>query len=256
MRNCWAIYRREMQSLFISPIAYVVLVAFAVLGGWFFYSICAYFNLISVQSMQNPYMTGGLNLTQGVARPLFHNLSVILLFLMPLVTMRLLAEEKKSGTIELLFTYPVRDAEAVLAKFGAALTVLAAMLALSLVYVLLMAVIGDPEPGPLVAMYLGVFLMGAAFLALGLWVSSLTENQIVAGAVSFGALLFFYVLGWAASFAGEGLGKLTNQLSLLDHIENFTKGVIDTADVTYYLVFAAFFLFLTLRSLESRRWRG
>jgi ABC-2 type transport system permease protein len=256
VRNAGAIARREIRSYFTSPIAYVVLVIFSVLGGWFFYNLFAYYSLMSMQAMQDPYYARNLNLTQGVASPLFHNLTVIFIFLLPLVTMRLLAEEKRSGTIELLLTYPVRDVEAVLGKFLGAMAVYGAMLGLSTLYPGLMAIFGDVEAGPIASGYLGLALFGAACIALGTWVSSLTENQIVAAVGGFGALLLFFVVGWAGSVAGPTLGKLVTHLSLVDHMDDFAKGVIDTADVIFFLNFTVFFLFLTLRSLETRRWRG
>ena len=175
---------------------------------------------------------------------------------MPFITMRLFAEEKKSGTIELLLTYPVRDIEAVMGKFASALTVLVSLLFVSLLGPLLLEIIADPETGPLVGGYLGFVLLGSAFISLGILISSLTENQIIAGAITMGIALFLFLIGWAASFAPGLVGKLATHLSLLERMDNFEKGVINTSDVIFYLNFSAFFLFLTMRSLESRRWRG
>lgn len=250
------IFKRELRAYFVSPIAYVVIVMFLLIAGYFFYSSFAFFNFIGFQAMSNPMMARNLNITEGVLRPLFSNLGVVLLFTMPLLTMRLFAEEKKQGTIELLLTYPVRDVAAVLAKFAASLAVYALMLALTALYPLLLGVFASPEVGPILAAYLGLFLLGAAFIAIGALASSLTENQIVAGAVSFGALLLFWVIGWSSQFAGGGAGRLLSRLSLLEHFDSFPKGIIDTKDVIFYLNFMVFCLFLTLRSLESHRWRG
>lgn len=256
MSGFWPVFKRELRAYFVSPIAYVVMVMFLIIAGYFFYSSFAFFNFISFQAMSNPMMARNLNVTEGILRPLYGNLGVVLLFLMPLLTMRLFAEEKKQGTIELLLTYPVRDLAAVLAKFAACLAVYTVMLALTGIYPVLLIIFARPEIGPILAGYLGLFLLGAAFIALGALASSLTENQIVAGALSFGLLLLFWVIGWSSQFATGSVGRLLSHLSLLDHFDSFPKGVIDTKDVIFYLNFMIFCLFLTLRSLESHRWRG
>lgn len=255
MRTISAIYARELRVYFTSPIAWVLLFIFSLLSGWFFSNTVAYFQLFSMQAAQGSFGEG-VDFTQGVARPLFHNMGVILLFMLPLITMRLFAEEKKNGTLELLFTFPVRDVDAVLGKFGAAATVLLSMLGISFLYAGLMAVVAHPQWGALLGGYLGLLLLGSAFLALGIWVSSLTENQIVAAVGSFGALLLFFVLGWLETAAGSTAGKLVKHLSLVEHMDNFAKGVLDTSDILFFVNFTLFFLFLTLRALESRSWRG
>src|SRR5436309_10407134 len=173
----WPIFKKEMRLYFTSPIAYVVVAIFALIAGYFFYSIFAFFTLASMQSMMNPAMARELNVTDSVVRPLFSNISVILLLLMPLVTMRLFAEERKSGTIELLLTYPVRDGAVLAGKYLAALALYAVMLAPTVIYPGMVAYFARLEWGPLVSGYLGLFLMGAMFLAIGLLASSLTENQ-------------------------------------------------------------------------------
>lgn len=189
-------------------------------------------------------------------RPLFSNIRVIMLLVMPVLTMRLFAEEKKTGTMELLLTYPVRDGEVLLGKYAAVVTLFLAMLSLTAVYPVMLTYFAQLESGPLLTGYLGLVLMGATFLAIGVLASSLTENQIVAAVITFGILLVFWVIGWSADFAGPSLGKLLSHLSILEHFDGFGKGVIDTKDVIYYLNFTILCLFLTLRSLESKRWRG
>ena len=256
MTGVWAIFKREIRLYFTSPIAYVVLTIFTLIAGYLFYSIFGFFNLISMQAAMNPMMARDLNVTDGVLRPLFQNVSVIMLLVMPLLTMRLFAEEKKSGTIELLLTYPVRDGAVLLGKYGAALALFAVMLGLTLLYPVMVHYFARVEPGPLLTGYLGLLLLGAALLALGTLASSLTENQIVAAVATFGIALLFYVLGWSADLSGPWLSRIVAHLSLNDHLENFSKGVIDTRDVIYYLNFVLLCLFLTLRSVESRRWRG
>jgi ABC-2 type transport system permease protein len=254
--RAWAVFKKEMRLYFVSPIAYVVLAIFALIAGWFFYNVFAYFTLISMQAAMNPMMARDLTVTDGVLRPLFQNISVILLFLLPLLTMRLFAEEKRSGTIELLLTYPVRDGEVLLGKYLAALGVFLGMLTLTLVYPALVAWTAQLEWGPLVTGYIGLVLEGAVFLAIGVLISSLTENQIVAGVSTFGILLILWVIGWAADSAGGGLGRVLSHVSITEHFDSFAKGVIDTKDVIYYLDVTVLALFLTLRSLESKRWRG
>jgi ABC-2 type transport system permease protein len=197
-----------------------------------------------------------INLTDVVIRPLVQNMSIVLLFVMPLLTMRLFSEEKKSGTIELLLTYPVTDLAILFGKFLAAALLLLVMLAGTLPFVVLLFGIGDPDPGTLLSGYLGLLLMGAAFMALGIFLSSLTENQIIAAAVSFGSALLFWVLSWSSTISGEKVGAVLKQLSILEHLESFNKGILALSDLSFFVLFIAFFLFLTLRSLETNRWRG
>lgn len=256
MNKTTAIYRHELKYYFKSVTAYVAMGMFLLISGYFFYSILSYYNLLSYQASRNPVIAQGLNLTDGVLRPLFGNISIIILLLLPLITMRLLAEEKKQGTFELLLTYPVRDIEAIAGKFLAAVTTYAAMLACTLLYPLLLALFSDPEPGPVLSGYLGLFLMGCTFISIGTFFSSLTNNQLVAGVTSFGVGLFFLIIGWTVPFVGPRFAGLLGQFSLLLHFESFSKGVIDTQDLSYYVFMTLFFLFLTLRSLESTRWRS
>ncbi len=215
-----------------------------------------FFTLASMQSAMNPAMARDLNVTDSVLRPLFSNISVILLLLMPLVTMRLFAEERRSGTIELLLTYPVRDGAVLIGKYLAGLTLYAIMLALTLFYPLLVAYFARVEWGPLATGYLGLLLMGATFLGVGIFASSLTENQIVASIITFGVLLIFWVIGWSSDYLGGTWGRVLSHLSLIEHFDSFAKGVLDTRDVLYYVDFTIVALFLTLRSLEARRWKG
>ena len=254
MRKTWFIFKRELRVYFTSPIAYAVIFIFLLIAGYFFYSSVTYFAMISLQAMRNP-MVQGLNPAELVLSPMFGNISVVLLLMIPVLTMRLLSEEKKSGTFELLFSYPLRDLDVLLGKYLAALFVVALMIGLTGLYPLIMWGLGAGAWGVTVSGYLGLFLVAGAFLSLGLFVSSLTENQVVAAIVSFGALLLFWVVGWSASMAGP-LARVLEYVSLLKHLANFARGVIDTADVAYYLCFIFLFLFLTLRSLESKWWRG
>lgn len=252
----WPIFKKEMRLYFTSPVAYVVLTIFLVIAGWFFYNIFAFFTLASMQSAMNPAMARDLNVTDSVMRPLVSNISVILLLLMPLVTMRLFAEERRSGTIELLLTYPVRDGAVLVGKYLAALALYALMLALTLLYPGIIVYFARLEWGPLATAYVGLLLMGGTFIAVGIFASSLTENQIVASITTFGILLIMWIIGWSADYVGGMWGKVLQHLSIAEHNDNFAKGVLDTKDVVYYLNFIALALFLTLRSLEARRWKG
>jgi ABC-2 type transport system permease protein len=256
MSRLIAVYERELAYFFNSTVAYVVIMMFVLLGGYFFYNLVAFFNLASIRTMQNPLAAAQLSLTFGVFQPLFANLSIIMLLTMPLLTMRLLAEERKSGTAELLFTYPISDWSVILGKFFATTTVFATMLALTAFFPLLLRQWATPEWGPIVSSYLGLLLLGMAFIAMGLFFSSLSENQIVAGILTFGCALFFLIVGWITPFVSQNVAAVVNELSILSHFENFSKGIIDTNDLIYYLNFTVFFLFLCSRVLESNRWRS
>ena len=250
------VFKKEMRLFFGSPVAYVVFTFFLLISGWFFSQIFLYYSDISMRSFMQPGMAQSLNITESVMRPLFTNMSVVLLFFMPMLTMRLFAEEKKSGTMELLLTYPVRDGEVLAGKFLAAGALYVILLGLTLVYPGLIAYFTRVEWGPILTGYLGLVLTGATFLAVGVLISSLTENQIVAGFGTFGVLLGLWIIGWGAESAGGNLRAVLQYLSLTEHMDTFSRGLIDTKDLVYYLSAIALALFLTLSSLDSKRWRG
>jgi len=251
-----AIYRREFSYFFNSPVAYAVITVFLILAGYFFYNLLGYFNLLSIQVMQNPVRARALNLTDSVVGPLLGNMSTILMLILPLLTMRLLSEERRAGTAELLFTYPISDWDAVLGKYFATITVFIVMLVMTMVYPAVLTRYTDPEPGPLITGYLGLFLMGSSFVAMGLFFSSLSESQMVAGVSTFGCGLLFLVVGWIAPFVSPVVASVLEQLSILEHFQGFARGVIDTTDVVYYLNVIVFFLFMSVRVLDSNRWRS
>ena len=251
-----AVFKKEMRLYFGSPVAYVVFTFFLFIAGWFFSQIFLFYSDASMRAFMQPQLAQNLSVTDNVMRPLFTNMSVVLLFFIPMLTMRLFAEEKKSGTMELLLTYPVRDGEVLFGKYLAALALLAILLALTLCYPAIVAAYARVEWGPVLTGYLGLLLTGATFLAVGVLVSSLTENQIVAGFGTFGILLGFWIVGWGAEWAGGNLRAVLQYLSIPDHMDGFSRGLIDTKDVVYYVSAIALSLFLTLRSLESNRWRG
>jgi ABC-2 type transport system permease protein len=255
MKAVWVIAKKELRSYFTSPIAYVIMTVFLVLTGFFFYSLLWWFNSQSLQAAQNPYYAQQMNINQMVFGPLFNNMSIILLLMVPLLTMRLFAEEKKGGTEELLWTSPVSVAQVVLGKFLASFLVLVAMLALTGLLAIFPFLYGNPEPAPVLNGYLGLLLLGGAFLAIGLFFSSLTENQIVAAILTFGALLLFWILNWAAGSASGFWKDVLNYLSFFGHFDNATQGILDTSDLIYYASFVFFGLFLTHSVIQSRRWR-
>jgi ABC-2 type transport system permease protein len=255
MSNTITIWRKELQSYFRSPIAYGVMAFFALISGYFFYVAVVYFVRMSVQSSmmgQNQPMS----VNDSVVRPLLSNISVIGLFLIPMITMRLFAEEKRSGTIELLITSPIKDLSIIMGKWLAALTLYGAMLGISILSMATLFFYGKPDLRPMVAGYLGLLLMGGALLSVGTFISTCTKNQIVAGVAGFGVCLMLWVLDWLSSFQDSAVGKVLSYLSILQHFDSFSKGVIDSRDVVYYLSAIFIGLFLTARSLESLRWRA
>ncbi|MBI3988568.1 MAG: ABC transporter permease subunit [candidate division NC10 bacterium] len=250
------IFKRELRAYFASSIAYVVLGIFALISGYFFYILVYSFHLDSLRATMSRMMPQGLNLTELVLRPFFRNSSVTLLFLLPVVTMRLFAEEKRVGTAELLFTYPVRDIEVLLGKFLAALILSIGMVASLLPSLVILAFIGPIEWGPVATGLFGLLFQAAAFIALGTLASSMTENQIVAAISAFGALLILWVIGWVGNLAGPPFSTVITHISVIDHLDSFAKGVIESKDLIYYMNFTILFSFLALRVLESKRWRG
>jgi ABC-2 type transport system permease protein len=252
--NLLPIYLREVRSLFYSPVAWLVLFAFYLLGGFFWVSPLMQYASYSLM-MASRGGGGEMKLVDYLIAPYFGNLAVTFIFLLPLVSMRQLSEEKKSGTIEILFTWPFSDLDIVLGKWFASLTLLAAMLAPALINFILIAD-KTAVPWPVVASgFAGIFLVGACFLAVGLFTSSLTENQVVAAALSFGSLLFLFILSWVEALT-SGLAKdLVGQLSIIGHLQDLTKGLLDLKDVSYFVLFTLLMLFGTLRVLESKKWR-
>ena len=251
MSNVLAIARKELSAYFASPIAYVVVGFFALMFGFFYYSLLLYFDRQSLQAAGQ-----AVNVNEQFLRPVFLNATVIFLFVLPLVTMRTYSEEKRSGTIELLLTAPLTDLQIILGKFLGAMGLYSAMLAVTLVHVGLLFVFGNPEWRPVVTTYLGLLLMGGCFISLGLLISSLTKNQIVAGMITFGVFLMLWVINWIASFMGPTTQQVLNYLSITDHLDDFTKGILDTKHLVYYVSFITFGLFLTARSVDTERWRG
>ncbi len=254
MRNVLAIAGKELRGYFASPIGYVLVGFYALLFGWFFYTLVAFFDRQSMQMMGGP--GGSLNVNQMLISPLLMNATVIMLLVFPLITMRTYAEEKRSGTIELLLTSPITDFEIIMGKFLGALGLFAAMLAVTLIHMGVLFLFGTPEWKPIATGYLGLLLMGGSFLSLGLFISSLTRNQIVAGMITFSVFLLLWVINWVSTFVGPTAQTILSYLSITEHFDDFAKGIIDTKHVVYYFSFIAMGLFLTMKSVDSERWRG
>ncbi len=254
MRNILAIAQRELNAYFTGPIGYVLIGFFALLFGYFFYVPLYYFEQQSMQAGMNPGQA--MNINQMLVGPTLMNTTVIMLFLFPLITMRTYSEEKRSGTIELLLTSPITDVQIILGKFLGAMLLYAAMLAVTLIHMAILFIFGEPEWKPIATGYLGLLLMGGSFLSLGLFISSLTKNQIVAAMATFAVFLMLWVINWMSSFVGPTSQAILAHLSLTDHFDDFAKGIIDTKHVIYYLSFMAFGLFLTAKAVDSERWRG
>ncbi|MFZ0584558.1 MAG: ABC transporter permease [Candidatus Acidiferrales bacterium] len=259
MRNFYAIYRKEMGHYFVSPIAYVFIGIFLFLSAYFFNF---FLSVVSQQAMQMELqgmqfgMPQQVDVPSEVMRAFFGLLSTLILFFTPILTMGIFAEERKRGTMELLMTSPISEAQIVLGKFFASLTLYAIMLLPTASYLGFMFLKSDPMPPwrTLFAGYAGILLLGGSLLALGEFISSLTENQLIAAVLTFAAFLFVWVLDLGRNASG-GVGAVLQYLSVIRHYDDFTKGIVDTSSLIYYGSFIVFFVFLTVRSIDSMRWR-
>jgi len=253
--NTLTIARKELNSYFRSPIAYGVMAFFALIAGYFFYVAVVFFVRRGMESaMMGQQMP--MDMGEMIIRPLFSNISVIGLFLIPMITMRLFAEEKRTGTIELLLTSPIKDLEIILGKWLGAMVLYTAMLALSALSLVVLFAYGQPDWHPIAVGYLGLLLQGGCLLAIGTFISNCTKNQIVAGVAGFAICLLLWVLDWASSFGTSVTDRVVSYLSVLQHFDSFSRGVLDTKDIVYYLSVIFVGLFLTSRSMESLRWRS
>ena len=255
MRMTWIIAKRDLGSFFNSPIFYVVTTVFLIIYSFMFFNILNFFSFQSFQARQLQAMGMNLNLNEMVIEPSLQNMSVILLMIIPIITMRSFADEKKMKTFRLLLSSPVHLREIILGKFLACMIVVAVMILISSYSVGFLFLLGEPEPGPVVTGYLGVLLMAGCFVSVGIFASSLTDNQIVAAVLTFGFSLFMWVIGWGAQAAGSTTGQVLQYLSIVDHLGRFLKGLVDTSDLVYFLSVILFNLFLCHRVLDSNRWR-
>jgi ABC-2 type transport system permease protein len=252
--NILAVAGKELRSYFASPIAYIVTGFWALVFGYFFYVMLYFFLQRSQQAMgMGPQ---SVNVNQDMIRYVLSNASVVVLFVLPAITMRTYSEEKRSGTIELLLTSPLTDLQIILGKFLGTLALYGAMLLVTVLYIALLFWFGNPEVKPILAGYLGLLLLGGCFLSIGLFISSLTKNQIVAAVITFVTFLMLWVIDWMASDATGTTATVLRYLSITGHFEDFSKGIIDTKHVIYYLSLITFGLFLTAKAVDTERWKG
>ncbi len=260
MKNILAIFERDFKSYFTSPIAYVVLTIFVLLAGLFYTNIfTAVVEQSMMQGMRSQQMgqpPQPIDVPSIVARSYFGTLSVVLLFMIPMITMGLFSEEKKRGTIELLLTSPLTNLQVVLGKFFAGLAFFCCMLGLSMLLIGTLFIYSKPDFGPIFSGYLGLLLYGASLVALGMFVSTLTENQIIAAVLGFGMILILWIVDAFAGSTGTVMQQIISYLSVIQHLEDFIKGVVDTPGIIFYISLAIFGIVLTYRSVESYRWRG
>jgi len=255
MRNVWIIFRKELRSYFVSPVAYLLLAMFAVIFGFFFWNILGFMVNRGIESMMHGQMFP-MNVNEEVLRPLLSNIGVIGLFLIPMITMRLFAEEKRTGTIELLATSPISDVQVILGKWLAAVALYGGMLLLGAINFLWIFKYSQPDWKPLAIGYLGLLLQAGALLAVGTFISTLTKNQIIAGAVTFAVCLLLWVLEWVSGFETATWARVVSYMSVITHFESFAKGLLDLKDAIFYVTLIFLGLFLTSRSMESLRWRS
>lgn len=245
-----ALFRKELRAYFVSPMFYAVAAVFFCLCGYFFYTQLIFY----VQYGYGLNIAGNFWLTLLTGAP--YSISMVLLLVSPLLTMRLFAEEKRLGTIELLLTYPLYDRTIVAAKFAACAVVLLVLIAGTLIYPLYLSSLQPLPWAPLLASYLGLSLLGLSFVACGLFISALTDSQMVAAIATLGVLLLFWSVTWNEAATSTQALRVLGELSMFDHFEPFARGVIDAGDVVYFIAAVVFCIALTLRVLESRKWRG
>jgi ABC-2 type transport system permease protein len=255
MRNIWVIAQKELNSYFVSPVAYLLLTMFAIIFGFFFWNSVGYFNAASLQSQMGGQAMP-MSVNEYVIRPLLSNIGVVGLFFIPMISMRLFAEEKRLGTIELLATSPIRDIEVIIGKWLAAMILYGVLLLFSAINFAFLFRYGNPDWKPLAIGYLGLLLQAGGLLAIGTFISSLTKNQIIAGAATFGVCLLLWVLEWVSGYETATWAKVLAYFSVITHYDSFSKGVLDTKDAVFYVSMIFLGLFLTSRSMESLRWRS
>lgn len=233
----WALFKKEMQTFFFSPVAYIVFAAYLLVVGILFFLFLASSKMATLI-------------------PLLHNAAFILLLCSPVLTMRLISEERKANTMELLLTSPVSPTQIILGKFLASWALYLVLIILTFQYPVTLLLHAEGfDLGPVYCGYLGMFLLSSAFIAVGLFASALTENQIISAMVSFGLLLFFWIIGWARSAMNNAIGETLSKLSLVDRFDEFTRGMLDSGNVIFFVIFTLIWLFLAVRVLESERWR-
>ncbi len=260
MKATFAIFWKEFKSYFYSPIGYVILALFTALTGVFFYLYLSSFVqaifMDMIRSQQYRMAPQKFNVNLMLIRPYFWNIALISLFTLPLITMRLYSEEKRLGTVELLYTTPITPTQIIVGKFLAGLAFYIVLLIPTMIFNGLLFIYGNPEFLPVLSGYIGLILLGSAFISVGLFISTTTENQIIAAIGGFGLSLLLWVVGWGANFAGPTLKPILNYISIINHFEDFAQGVIDTGHLAYYILFCFFGLYISVKMIESVRWRA
>ena len=244
--NFSAVLSKELRSYFLSPFIYMISAVFLLLSGYYFYSDLIFYVQFGF----------GLNIMENFWQLMFTDLRLVIMLTVPFLTMRLFAEEKRLGTIELLLTYPMRDTDLFWGKFVACAIATLFMLSFTLIYPVLMFTLQPFNWTLVVPGYLGLVMLALSFIACGLFISSLTDNIVVAGLGSLGILLFFWILSWNDGATQFGLISTIASVSMVTHFQNFARGLVDSKEITFFLMFIIFFSFLTLRSLEARQWKG
>lgn len=244
--NFWAVLNKELRSYFLSPFIYLISAVFLLLSGYYFYSDLVFYVQFGF----------GMNIMENFWQLMFTDLRLVIMLTVPFLTMRLFAEEKRLGTIELLLTYPMRDTDLFWGKFVACAIATLFMLSFTLVYPVLMFVLQPFDWTLVLPGYVGLVMLALSFIACGLFISSLTDNTVVAGLGSLGTLLFFWILSWNDGATQFGLISTIASVSMVTHFQSFARGLIDSKEITFFLLFIIFFSFLTLRSLETRHWKG
>lgn len=254
MKNIWSIARRDFRAYFTSPVAYIVIALMLLVSGFMFQNILASF--VQRQMTYHGFGMGKTpSLGEGVIQPFYGSINTVFLFLFPMITMRLIAEERKNETLPLILTAPVTLLEFILGKFFSSVLFVAVILGLSLIYPAILFYYGNPEIGPVIGANLGTLLMCSCYLSMGLLFSSMTENQLVAGALTFAGSLMSWIINWASQSTDSTTGAVLDYLSLTSHYTSFSQGLINTSDVIFFLSFISVGLFLTYKVLESLRWR-
>ncbi len=260
MKETFAIFQKEFKSFFYSPIAYVILAIFTALTGVFFYLYLNSFVEASfmdmIRSQQYRMQPQKLNVNLMLIRPYFWNIALISLFTLPAITMRLYSDEKRTGTVELLYTTPITPLQIILGKFFAGILFYVVLLLPTMFFQSLLFAYGDPEFMPVLSGYIGLIFLGSAFISAGLFISTTTENQIIAAIGGFAFSLFLWIVGWGASFAGPTLAPVLNYISIINHFEDFAQGVLDTSHMAYYVLFSFTGLYFSLKTIESVKWRA
>ena len=253
MRVILTIASRELRGYFATPVGWLCMTGFAVVTGFFFALMTTDFAAQAATDQFNPYMASQLNLTDWLIQPFFANTAVILLMLCPALSMRLFAEDRRSGALELLLASPISSSQIVTGKYLGSLGFVLAMLGTTLPMTGILYWLGSPDTGVILSAYLATLLLAASFMAVGMLTSAFTTSQVVALVLSFGALLSLWVLSWTSGLGD--LGEAVAAVSMLTHLQQLSKGLLHLKDLVYFVSFIAVFVFATIQRVEAYRWR-